>query len=56
MGFASKRAARKIIKNVESLRNNLAHSQDIANNDWVQIARLAKRIEEIALAPVKDHG
>ena len=28
-----------------SLRNNLAHSQDIVSNDWSQIVRLARRLE-----------
>ncbi len=45
-GFPSKNIAKGIIKELESLRNNLAHSQDIAAHDWAAIARLASRIEE----------
>jgi hypothetical protein len=30
------------------LRNSLAHAQDIVSDDWVQIARLAERLEELA--------
>ncbi len=45
LGFPSKSGARGIIKELESLRNNLAHSQDIVTYDWAAIARLASRIE-----------
>ena len=44
-GFASKAAAKRAIKEFESLRNNLAHAQDIVTYDWAQIARMAKRME-----------
>jgi len=39
-------AAKRVIRDLESLRNNLAHAQDIVTHDWPQIARLARRIEE----------
>lgn len=45
-GFESKRAAERVLKDMESLRNNLAHAQDIVTHDWVQIARLARQIED----------
>jgi hypothetical protein len=45
-GFSTKGAARRVIQDLESLRNNLAHAQDIVTHDWPQIARLARRIEE----------
>ena len=45
-GFSSRKAARRVVKELESLRNNLAHAQDIVTHDWPQIARLAQRIEE----------
>jgi len=45
MGFDSKRAAKKALRDLESLRNNLAHSQDIVSHDWPQIARMTQRIE-----------
>jgi hypothetical protein len=47
-GFDSKRTAKKIVKELESLRNNLAHAQDIVTHDWAAIARIASRIEEAA--------
>jgi hypothetical protein len=47
-GFPTKAAAARVIRDLESLRNNLAHSQDIVTHDWPQIARLARRIEESA--------
>jgi hypothetical protein len=46
-GLRTKGAAKRVIKDLESLRNNLAHAQDIITHDWPQIARLAHRIEEI---------
>ncbi len=42
----SKSTAKRIIKELESLRNNLAHSQDIVTYDWAQIVRLSYRLEE----------
>jgi hypothetical protein len=47
-GFPSKKFATAMIKELESLRNNLAHSQDIVAHDWAAIARLASRIEDAA--------
>lgn len=45
LGFQSKRVAKRMCKEFESLRNNLAHAQDIVTHDFAQIARLAMRIE-----------
>lgn len=45
LDLPSKRAAKQAIKNLESLRNNLAHGQSIVKHDWPQIARLTQRIE-----------
>ena len=47
-GFDSKGKAQRVAQDIESLRNNLAHSQDIVTHDWVQIARLARRIDMLA--------
>jgi predicted transcriptional regulator len=47
-GFDSKGTAKRIIKSTESLRNNLAHAQDIVTHDWAQIARLSRRVEELS--------
>ena len=41
----TKDKAKRAIKDFESLRNNLAHAQDIVTYDWAQIARLAQRME-----------
>lgn len=46
LGMDSRRNAKKIIREVESLRNNLAHAQDIVTYDWAQIVRFTHRIEE----------
>jgi len=48
LGFSSKKVAKQVAKELESLRNHLAHAQDIVSNDWAQIARLALRIDEVA--------
>lgn len=47
MGFASKRQAKQAAKDLQSLRNNLAHAQDIVSHDWPMVVRLAKRTERI---------
>ncbi len=46
LGFLSIRAAKKEIRQFQSLRNNLAHAQDISSYDWHQIARVAQRMLE----------
>lgn len=48
LGYESKSTAKRAIRDLESLRNNLSHAQDIVTHDWAQIARLAQRMEEIA--------
>ena len=47
LGFSSKKSAQRGIKELESLRNHLAHAQDIVMHDWAQIARMTKNMEEI---------
>lgn len=44
----SKAESQRLARDLEDLRNGLAHAQDIITHDWVQIARLAKRLEELA--------
>jgi hypothetical protein len=46
MGLESRRSAKKVIREMESLRNNLAHAQDIVTYDWGQIVRLTHRLDE----------
>jgi hypothetical protein len=41
MQFDSKRKAKEFIKELETLRNNLAHSQDIARWNWPVVVELA---------------
>jgi HD domain len=40
-------AARRAGKNIESLRNSLAHSQAFVNQDWPQVVRLARRVQHM---------
>lgn len=46
VGYATKSAAKRSLRDLESLRNNLAHSQNITDHDWAPIARLTKTFEE----------
>jgi hypothetical protein len=46
LDIRSRAAAKRMIKSVESLRNNLAHGQDIVKYDWASIAGIAGRLEE----------
>jgi len=55
-GFETKRAAKQAIKELESLRNNLAHSQDIVTHDWAQIARMTQRLHELVNVPAMVGG
>ncbi len=48
LDIESKASAKQVIKNIESLRNNLAHGQDIVKYDWASIAVIADRVEEIS--------
>lgn len=45
LGFDTLRSGKRVAKDLESLRNNLAHSQDIVIHDWPQIARLSRQVE-----------
>ncbi len=44
LGFSSRSAAKKVLKQFQSLRNNLAHAQDISTYDWAQIARISTQM------------
>ncbi|MDH3948376.1 MAG: HD domain-containing protein [Gammaproteobacteria bacterium] len=46
LDIGSKSVAKRLARELESLRNNLAHSQDIVTHDWGQIVRLSYRLEE----------
>jgi len=46
-GFPSRRAAAETMKRLESLRNSLAHAQQILPEDWPAIARLAFRLDRL---------
>lgn len=50
LGLASKRAGKQLIKELESLRNHLVHSQDIVSHDWVQIIRITQRLADLGEA------
>ena len=48
MGNRTRREAKIIAREFESLRNNLTHAQDIISHDWSLISRISRRLEEIA--------
>jgi len=47
-GFSSLSAAKKVFKALESLRNNLAHGQEVSSADWPAIVRLARLLGAIS--------
>jgi hypothetical protein len=47
LGVPSVRQGRETIKMIETLRNNLAHAQDILTTDWVTIVRLAENLDRV---------
>ena len=46
LDIGSKSVAKRLARELESLRNNLAHAQDIVTHDWGQIVRLSYRLED----------
>jgi hypothetical protein len=46
-GFESMRLAKRAVKDLESLRNNLAHTQDILTHNWAAIVTMATRLNKI---------
>jgi hypothetical protein len=46
-GFESRREAEKAIREFESLRNNLAHSNDLISYDWDAIVTVSRRLDKI---------
>jgi hypothetical protein len=46
-GIPSQSVARRVGKQIESLRNSLAHAQSFVDQDWPQIVRLTRRIREM---------
>jgi len=46
-GVESRKQAKKLVKQLESLRNSLAHGQDIVTHDWETIVAVARRVVAI---------
>jgi len=49
LGFSSNNSAEKLLGNLESLRNELAHSQDIITENWPEVVELAEAAEELLI-------
>lgn len=47
LGIYTPNAAKRASRQIESLRNSLAHAQELNDHDWPQIVRLARRIEKM---------
>jgi PAS domain S-box-containing protein len=47
LGIPSINAGRRISKQIEHLRNHLAHAQDFVREDWPQIIRFARRVRQM---------
>jgi len=53
-GFRSRNEGKRVVQALQSLRNNLAHAQDIVGHDWPQIARMARNLEARLLREAAD--
>lgn len=51
MRFESRRRMEDVLKRLERLRNNLAHSQDIVASDWDIILQLSENLDEVLEGP-----
>jgi len=49
--FESRRRVEQVFKELERLRNNLAHSQDITTSDWQIIVQLNENLERVIEGP-----
>ncbi len=47
LGIFTPSAAKRASRQMESLRNSLAHAQGLVDDDWPQIVRLARRVEQM---------
>ncbi len=46
-GFASRKRGEAVIKDLEALRNSLAHAQDIIAFDWGVIVQLSENLDRV---------
>jgi hypothetical protein len=49
--FQSRRQVEQVVKQLERLRNNLAHAQDIIATDWDTIVSLSENLDNVLLGP-----
>ena len=56
LGLQSKSQAQTLIRALESLRNNLAHSQPITTQDWPQIVRMTRLVAGAKVRMDEGHG
>ena len=53
LGFKSKKSGEMILKQLENLRNNLDHAQDILEGRWRELSKLVDNAEDILNAAEK---
>jgi hypothetical protein len=49
--YESRRSLQQVVKELEGLRNNLAHSQEIVASDWKMILQLTENLESVIEGP-----
>lgn len=54
-GFRSRSKGEETVKELESLRNNLAHSQEIIPGDWPVIVKLTEYLDTVLAAPSAEN-
>lgn len=54
--FNSRRQIEQAAKQVEKLRNSLAHAQDIIGSDWEAIVNLSENLDNLLIGPPQREG
>ena len=55
-GILSRRRGDEVSKNLERLRNNLAHTQDIIAFDWQTIVAIVENLERLVAFGAIEHS
>lgn len=55
-GVASRKHAKRLVRQLESLRNALAHSQDIVTHDWDTVVAVARSVVAIRRAEASSRN
>jgi hypothetical protein len=55
LGFPSKGAGDRVVRELETMRNHLAHSQDIVSSGWEAIVRLSGNVDRVLALGTDPH-